>query len=133
MPQIPGYPADSPFQIFNAGLHTFRANFGAVGRVGGRALIFLAYRPLAGGLAEIPVDRVPKIITAPGRMTLGRSPGYAIAPFIPGCTPVVDDFPDTLSTARTGLFTPVGSGRFRVTLGALRLRFGRLRASLLGQ
>ena len=51
----------------------------------------------------MPVDRVPKVVTALGRITLDRSPGYAITPILPGGTPIVNDFPNVLGSARLGL------------------------------
>ena len=64
-------------------------------------------------------------------MTLGRSLGRAIVPFLHSCTPVVDDFPDVLIMVRTSLGTLVGPGRFPTAFGAPRLGSDRLRGNLL--
>ena len=81
----------------------------------------MVFCPLTGGLAMTPVYRVLKVIMALGLVALGRSPGRAVAPFLPGCTPIIDDFPDDLSMARTSSDMLMGLRRFLTTLGTPRL------------
>ena len=86
-----------------------------------------------GGLTAPPVDRVPKVVVAPGQAPLGESPGGLVMPPFPGGAPIINSFPGVSSPARTSLGTLVGSGWFPIVPGTNRLRSRRLDASLLSQ
>ena len=88
---------------------------------------------MVGGLTATPVDRVPEVVAAPDRMTLGRSLGRTVAPISHGGAPIINGFPGVLNLARTSLGKPIGPRWFPIMFGTLQPRPHWLGASLLSQ
>ena len=80
-----------------------------------------------------PVDRVPEVFVASGRVPLGGSPGGLVVPPSPGGAPIIDSFPGVSSPARTSLGAPVRSGWFSIVSGTIWPRSRWLGTSLLSQ
>ena len=88
---------------------------------------------MVGGLATPSVDRVPKVVPAPSRVSSGLSPGSVVVSSCPGSSPIVYGFPSVKSPTRAGLGVPFGSGRNPITPGASPSWSRRFSAGLLGQ
>ena len=88
---------------------------------------------MVGGLAATPIDRVPEVVAASSRASLGGSPGSLVVPPFPSGPPIVNSFPGISSPAGTSPGVPIGSRWPPLAPGATRPRSLRFPARLLGK